>query len=87
MRLPVHLREVLPDDGGLGIEHVSLFVEVDGQRGVFRFAGVLVLLLVDVAHRVIEIGVGTGRWCHVAARIRLCLRWDGLREASGGVDG
>src|SRR6266436_4485446 len=59
LRLPIHLRQTLANDRGLGVEDVSLLVEIDGLGGVFRFAGVLILLLVNMAHGVVEVGVGT----------------------------
>src|SRR5579862_57692 len=56
--LPIHFGQSLPDDGGLGVERVSLFVKVDGLRGVVAAAGGLVLLLGDVAHGVVIVGFG-----------------------------
>ena len=58
LRLPIHLGQALADDRRLRIERVGLLVKLDGLRGVFGLAGVLVLLLVDVAHREVVVGVG-----------------------------
>src|SRR3982074_2958419 len=59
--LPIHFGKTLADDRGLGVERIGLLVEIDGLGSVFGFAGVLVLLLVDVAHGVVEIDGSAGR--------------------------
>ena len=60
LRFPIHFGEAFADDRGLGVESVGLFVKVDGLGGVFGLARVLVLLLVDMAHGVVEVGVSAG---------------------------
>ena len=57
-RFPVHFGEAFADDGGFRVERVGFFVEVDGLRGEVGLAGVLELLLVDVAHREVVVGAG-----------------------------
>jgi hypothetical protein len=57
---PVHFGEAFADNRGLGIEGVGLFVGLDGLRSEFGFAGGFVLLLVDVAHGEVVVGVGAG---------------------------
>ena len=58
LRFPVHFRETLSNDRRLWIKSVSFLVVLDCLGGVFAAAGRLILLLRDVAHRVVEIGIG-----------------------------
>ena len=69
-RFPIHFGEAFADHGGFRVERVGFFVEVDGLRGEVGLAGVLELLLVDVAHREVVVGARRGR--------RVCLRRRGL---------
>src|SRR5580700_4629519 len=55
---PIHFGEAFADDGGFRVERVGFFVEIDCLCGVVGLAGVLELLLVDVAHCEIVVGVG-----------------------------
>ena len=71
LRLPVHLRQTLTNHRRLGIQRIGLLIKFDGLRRVFRLAGVFVLLLVDVPHGEVVVGVGTvGRRGCRAARQR-----------------
>ena len=65
--------------GEVGIDRISLFVGVDRARGVFARAGLLVLLLVNVAHGEVVVGVGANG---VLAR-RGRLRGGGVLGHSG----
>ncbi len=95
LRFPIHFGEAFADYRRFGIERVGFFVSVDGLRGVFGLAGGFVLLLVDVAHREVVIGVGArgsfgdfrrGRGgLLVGHRGGICpARW--RRRAGAGVD-
>ena len=86
--LPVHFCKAFADDGRLGVQGIGFFVGLNGFGGVLGVAGVLILLLVDVAHRVVVIGVGTGSvFCGKNGfRVdKLLVRWR-LRHGSGTGD-
>src|SRR5258707_15058405 len=99
---PIHFGQAFPDDRGLGVERVGLLVEINGLGGVFGFAGVLVLLLVDVPHGEVEIGGGkrgrlsSGLGCASflgekggigGVCLAVCGRLRGERRASGAEKG
>ena len=87
LSLPVHFRQAFADDLRFRVYGVGFFVGLDGFGGVFGAAGDFVLLLVNVAHREVVIGVGArgifdGR---IGLRVeRLLLRR--LRHGSGPVN-
>src|SRR5437868_5055817 len=67
LRFPIHFCQAFADNRRFWIERVSFLVVVDGLGCEFATAGGFVLLLRDVAHGVVEIGVGAaaggaGRW-------------------------
>src|SRR5205807_199754 len=59
LRLPIHFREAFANYRGSWVQRISLFVGFDGFRSVVRVARGFILLLVNVAHRVVVIGLGT----------------------------
>src|SRR6266446_493507 len=58
LSFPVYFRQPLTDYRRFRIQRIRFLVRLDRLRGVFRAAGRLVLLLVDVAHREVVIGLG-----------------------------
>ncbi len=87
LRLPVHLRQALADDLRFRVYGVRFFIGLDGFGGVFGAAGGFVLLLVDVAHREVVIGVGARGVFGGRSGIRVeKLLWWRLRHGSGTGD-
>src|SRR5712671_204268 len=86
LRFPIHFRQPFADHWRLRVQGISLLVIVNSLRGVFAAAGGLVLHFGNVAHGVIEIGVGaTGSWrsSRFAVSEILLLRGCRLRRRGG----
>ena len=58
LRFPVHFREAFADDGRLRIKRIGFFVGVNGLRREFGLIGGLVLLLEEMPHGVVVVGLG-----------------------------
>ena len=56
--LPIHLRQAFADNLRFRVQRIGFFVGFDRLGGVVRAAGRFVLLLVDMAHREVVIGIG-----------------------------
>src|SRR5207244_8421359 len=76
--LPVHFGEPLADHWRFRIQRIGLFVRLDGFGGIVRAARSLILLLVNVSHRVVVIGVGARGFLFGGS-------WRGFSRAGGGI--